>query len=411
MKYLALFFSLIFSILNSSIGQTSQVLVSIGNTEITESQLEKALKAAPFATQFPSMDEKDQAYLRGDMLMRLVHSEALFQEAKQTDLEKDQNYIQEINQFKAGLLAQRYLNNLHNTIEIPDTYEQQLSSIRDVNAIQAARSVYIAKQFKQLKQNALTKLKQKYQLQIFLNDLEEPLSDNDILAKGDGFVIRYRDIQSADIKLENKTAIYKSLEDWLETLLFSLQAKNIGIKVDRQIQDYSQHLLSQKLLERLEKQWIPEEATLIDYFQRHPELGYIPERRQIGQIVVAEKKLAEELRSRILAGESLFKLAEQYSIDPYGKQHSGDMGWLKENTGSPEIEKNLKNLPDGQVSEIIETPKGYHLIMIVNRKPAEQKSFADIKDRVRRALINEKMKPYLEQLLAKHKIQWQISDR
>ncbi len=411
MKYLTSFFFLIFSVFIPSIGYSNQVLVSIGNTDITESQLEKALKAAPFATQFPSMDEKDQAYLRGDMLMRLAHSEALFQEAKQLNLEKDQNYIQEINQFKAGLLAQRYLNNLHNTIEIPNTYKQQLSSIQDMNAKQAARSVYIAKQYKQLKQKALTKLKQKYQLQIFLNDLEEPLSDNDILAKGDGFVIRYRDIQSADIKLENKTAIHKSLEDWLETLLFSLQAKNIGIKVDRQIQDYSKHLLSQKLLENLEKQWIPEEATLIDYFQRHPELGYIPERRQIGQIVVADKKLAEDLQSKILAGESLFKLAEQYSIDPYGKQHSGDMGWLKENTGLPAIEKALKNLPDGQVSEIIKTPKGYHLIMIVNRKPAEQKSFADIKDRVRRALINEKMTPYLEQLLAKHKIQWRISDR
>ncbi len=411
MKYLTSFFFLIFSVFIPSIGYSNQVLVSIGNTDITESQLEKALKAAPFATQFPSMDEKDQAYLRGDMLMRLVHSEVLFQEAKQLNLEKDQNYIQEINQFKAGLLAQRYLNNLHNTIEIPDTYKQQLSSIQDMNAKQAARSVYIAKQYKQLKQKALTKLKQKYQLQIFLNDLEEPLSDNDILAKGDGFVIRYRDIQSADIKLENKTAIHKSLKDWLETLLFSLQAKNMGIKVDRQIQDYSKHLLSQKLLENLEKQWIPEEATLIDYFQRHPELGYIPERRQIGQIVVADKKLAEDLQSKILAGESLFKLAEQYSIDPYGKQHSGDMGWLKENTGLPAIENALKNLPDGQVSEIIETPKGYHLIMIVNRKPAEQKSFADIKDRVRRALINEKMTPYLEQLLAKHKIQWRISDR
>ncbi len=409
MKHSTLLLILLFIIITPS--QADQVLVSIGGTDITESQLEKALKAAPFATQFPSMDEKDQAYLRGDMLLRLIHSEALFQEAKQSGLEKHQSYISEINQFKAGLLAQRYLTNLQKSIEIPEAYKQQISSIQDTNALQAARSAYIAKQYKQLKQQNLAKLIEKHQVQILLGDLQYPLSDDDIIAKGSDFVIHFRDIQSPDIELTDKQAIRKSLEDWLETLVFSLEAENQGIEVDSQIQDFSRHLLTQKLVENLEKQWIPDQATLVDYFQSHPKLGYIPERRQIGQIVVADKNLAEELRSRILAGESLFKLAEQYSIDPYGKQHSGDMGWLKENTALPVIEKALKNLPDGQISEIIETPKGFHLIMIVNRKPSEQKSFADIKDRVRRALINEKMQPYLEKLLVKHQIQWRISNR
>ncbi len=411
MKYFTLFFSLTFSTFIPSFVLADQVLVKIGNIDITESQLEKALKAAPFATQFPSMDEKDQAYLRGDMLMRLIHSEALFQEAKQSGLENYPDYTQEIKQFKAGLLAQRYLNELHKGIEIPETYKQQLSNIQDTNALEAAKSVYIARQYKQRKQLALANLKQKFQVQNLLNDLPPPISSDTILAKGDNFVIKFRDIQNTNIKADDKTAINESLEDWLETLLFALEAKNMGIDVDNQIQDYSRHLLSQKLLENLEKQWIPDEKNLVDYFQRHPELGYIPERRQIGQIVVADKSLAEELRAKIVDGESLFKLAEQYTIDPYGKQHSGDMGWLKENTGLPAIENTLKNLPDGQVSEVIKTAKGYHLIMIVNRKPAEQKSFADIKDRVRRALINEKMTPYLEQLLVKQHIQWKISDR
>lgn len=160
----------------------------------------------------------------------------------------------------------------------------------------------------------------------------------------------------------------------------------------------------------LEKQWIANDQTLIDYFQRHPDLGYIPERRQIGQIVVAEKQLAEHLRERILAGESLFRLAAEYSIDPYGKQHTGDMGWMKENSASSAIEEALKNLADGKVSDIIKTTKGFHLVMIVDRKPAERKSFMAIKDRVKRALIGEKMPPYLEHLMAKHPVQWKIKD-
>ena len=139
-------------------------------------------------------------------------------------------------------------------------------------------------------------------------------------------------------------------------------------------------------------------------------IGYIPERRQIGQIVVESRVEAERLRSRIEAGESLFNLAAQYSIDPYGRQHSGDMGWLKEGSGAETIEMALKELPDHRVSEPIKTAKGWHLVMIVNRKPSEQKDFAAVKDRIRQKLIAEKMNEYLKTVTAKYPLEWKIND-
>lgn len=87
------------------------------------------------------------------------------------------------------------------------------------------------------------------------------------------------------------------------------------------------------------------------------------------------------------------------------------MGWLREGSGFDAIEQALKKLPDNQVSDIIQTPKGWHLVMIVNRKPAEHKEFAGIKDRVKQALIAEKMTAYLEQVVARHPLDWQIKDR
>jgi peptidyl-prolyl cis-trans isomerase C len=76
------------------------------------------------------------------------------------------------------------------------------------------------------------------------------------------------------------------------------------------------------------------------------------------------------MRSRILAGESLFELAGQYSIDAYGRQRSGDMGWLKEGSATKEIEQAIKNLQNNELSEVIKTDKGWHLVLIVNRKPS-----------------------------------------
>ncbi len=408
MTHLKLLLSLLLThVLFSPHVLADQVLVKIGDGEVTESQLEKSMLAAPFATQFPSMNEKDQAYLRGDMLTRLVQFETLFQEAKRFNLDKDRSYIEEVNNFRRGLLAQRYLNTLHDKTQAPDSFNKKLKDIQDPNALSAARSVYTAKQFKQLKKDTFSELKDKYQVKLSL----DKLTADAVLAKGNDFTIKYSDLIPSDNQLKPSIEeISKKVNGRLETILFAREAESLGIEVNDQVDDYSHHLLTQLFLENLQKQWIPNEKILVDYFQRNPNLGYVPERRQIGQIVVAENGLAEQLRKRILAGESLFELAAEYSIDPYGKLHAGDMGWLKENSASPDIEKALKNLPNGKVSDVIKTSKGFHLVMIVDRKSSERKSFAAVKDRVKRALIDEKMSPYMKLLTAKHPAQWQIDD-
>ena len=61
-------------------------------------------------------------------------------------------------------------------------------------------------------------------------------------------------------------------------------------------------------------------------------------RRHVGQLVVATRQEAEALRMRILKGESLFTLAGQYSIDPAGRKQNGDMGWIVDGRGLPEID-------------------------------------------------------------------------
>ena len=167
-----------------------QVLVKISEGKVTESQLEKAMLAAPFATQFPSMNEKDQAYLRGDMLMWLVKSEALFQEAKQLGLDNSRSYIEEINNFRMGLLAQRYLNTLQDKTQAPDSLSQKLKDIQDHNALSTARSAYTARRFKQLKKDTFSELKNKYQVKLSL----DKLADDAVLATGNGFTIKYSDL-------------------------------------------------------------------------------------------------------------------------------------------------------------------------------------------------------------------------
>ena len=331
-------FILLFSSLLSNKTFADKVLVTIGKSgQVTEHQLEAAMQAAPFATQFPAMDEKDQAYLRGDMLLRMARAEALYQEAVETGQNQNDIFKKEMGNFKTSLLAQQYINNLQQKIKIPQKIEQQLLTkyIGNSDALTAARSIYIAKQFASTKKESINQLKQQADVKTYFERLDKNPSNDTILAKGNNLVIKYGDlIPSKNQQSVDKQRIKEKVEEWISLLLTAKAAETQGVMVDQQLQEYAHNLTTRMLLSEKEQQWIPDDKTLLDYFQKHPDIGYIPERRQIGQIVLSTKQQAEAIQSRIQTGESLFELAGQYSVDPYGKQRSGDMGWLTEGKAS-----------------------------------------------------------------------------
>ena len=342
----------------------SGVIVTVGGRAITEDLLEKTLQSSPFATQFPTLDSDEQASLRGDLLQRLIHFEALALEAERLRLDQTTEFKAELKSFEEGLLAQRYLQQLREQVTIPEEQKQLWRKTlgTDLDALAAARAVYISRHYKALKKDQLAQLKRRF------GDLDE-------------------------------------------AGLWAKAAREAGINVEDQVKGYRRELLVSSLLKRKEKEWIPGESVLRDYYQRHPEIGKIPERRRIGQLVVADRQLADQLRQRILAGESLFKLAREFSIDPYGRKNAGDMGWMKEGSAMPTIEKALASLPDNTVSDVIQTPRGYHLLIITDRKPGQQKAFPAIQDRVRRALLAEKMPVYLQQVLSRYPVQWNSAQK
>ncbi len=407
--FILLFFSLL-----STQTFADKVLVTIGKSgQVTKQQLESAMQAAPFATQFPAMDEKDQAYLRGDMLLRLARSEALNQEAVDTGKNQSDVFKKEMGNYKTSLLAQHYLNNLRQQIKIPKEVEQQLVTKYKGNndALIAARSIYTAKLFTTEKKDSINQLKQQANVKTYFDRLNTNPSNNTVLAEGNNLTIKYGDLLPNKNKqsIDNQR-IKDKVNEWISLLLTAKAAESQKINIEPQLQEYAHNLSTRILLSEKEQQWIPDDKILLDYFQKHPDIGYIPERRQIGQIVLSTKKEAEAMQNRIQAGESLFTLAGDYSVDPYGKQRSGDMGWLTEGKGSKEIEAGIKHLKDNQLSEVIKTDKGWHLVIIVNRKPSERKAYSEIKDRVRQRFLAEKMTVYLQEVTTKHPLQWKIDE-
>lgn len=84
------------------------------------------------------------------------------------------------------------------------------------------------------------------------------------------------------------------------------------------------------------------------------------------------------------------------------------MGWAKAEQGVPTNEQAIDSLPDGPVSDVIQTPLGFHLVTILERSPGEQRPFNLVRDKVRQAYLWERRVDVINAHARRHQVQWQV---
>jgi len=394
---------------------TEQVLVSIEGLTVTGKDLEEALRSTPFYTQFNAMDEDQQADLRGNVLKRLVTSRLLSLEAKEAKLEESPEFKKEIDNFRKGLLYRHYMDHLKAKIKIPDDKLAELEKeFKDTpDALTAARSTYITEQYRGLYKLTIKALRDKYHVVLHEDKVSANAKPETVVLEGDsGIKVVMADVyeQGSPNKEDapKKDALLEKIYKLAELLVVAKAAEDEGVDVSKRIADYKKERLPAMMMEQQQDKWASDETTLKAYFDAHPNASFIPQRWHLGMIVLKTKDEADKVLERINKGESLFTLAGQLSIDPYGKEHNGDIGWVREKTGNPVIENAIKDLEDGKFSDVIKTEKGFIIATILYRCPGGKRRFESMKDKIRQLVINDHMHNYLEELQKKHKVTWEM---
>lgn len=78
-------------------------------------------------------------------------------------------------------------------------------------------------------------------------------------------------------------------------------------------------------------------------------------------------ELVNSLRERIMKGESFAKLAKEYSNDEFSSARGGDLGYYRRGVFEPTFEEYVWSAPIGQLSEVVQSSYGFHLITVVDR--------------------------------------------
>jgi parvulin-like peptidyl-prolyl isomerase len=116
------------------------------------------------------------------------------------------------------------------------------------------------------------------------------------------------------------------------------------------------------------------------YVASHPELDSKQQRSK-----------AEEVLKRARSGEDFGKLAKEFSIDTVSAEKGGDLGWFGHGQMVPEFDKAAFELKPGEISDIVESKFGYHIIKVEEKKTETKDGKQEEQVHARHILIGEKV--------------------
>ncbi len=154
------------------------------------------------------------------------------------------------------------------------------------------------------------------------------------------------------------------------------------------------------------------EEELRAYYEEHPERYATPDQALVRHILMrpasearadkdATRSQLLDLRHRVMEGEDFADLAAQHSECPSGKEAGGSLGWVVAGMTLPQIDNLVFGMDVGELSDVVETPLGLHILEKVDETQGSPMPFEDVKERIRELLMHERKGKALTEYVAK----------
>jgi len=137
------------------------------------------------------------------------------------------------------------------------------------------------------------------------------------------------------------------------------------------------------------------------YYQAHQKDFQVPEEVKVRHILIkvptgadaktdaAAKQKAEDLLKQIKGGADFAALAKANSDDPGSKEQGGELGMIQRGVTVPAFEKAAFDLQPGQISDVIKTQFGYHILKVEEKQTAHLKPLDEVKAQILATLTRQ----------------------
>ena len=191
------------------------------------------------------------------------------------------------------------------------------------------------------------------------------------------------------------------LEAMIQTLLIQQEAARRGLTVsDEELEANVQESIEKGDGEAAFKEWLQKNGLTREQFVEEVRTGLLTSRlieeltadlkqrtEQVHarHILLADLTTAQQVRRMLDRGEDFATLAKEYSHDQFTRDNGGDLGWFARGTLTwPEVEEAAFALQPGQISDVVKSPMGYHIIQVIERdpdRPLSPEMFQALKER------------------------------
>lgn len=231
----------------------------------------------------------------------------------------------------------------------------------------------------------------------------------------------YQEAQKENIKINDDDVNEKleNLKGALETnTSYEKKLEKIGFTEDFLKEQVKKDLMISKYKENFIKDIKITDKEMETYYNKNKEQFNIEEVKA-SQILITTldddnqevskeekeklKEKAESILDKVNNNEEFETLAQEYSDDKKSGKDGGDLGYFSRSEKNIEFNRAVFKLNTNQVSDIIETPYGYHIVKVTDKRRVA-KSLEESKDDIKIRILNEKYSKHINSLYAKGKI-------
>jgi len=249
----------------------------------------------------------------------------------------------------------------------------------------------------------LTELEETYQqLKSALPEGERMPSKRKLLERMIENKLLLQEAKREGIKV-SKGEVQENIERVKSTFLsekaFELALEREGIKIADLEKRYGEELIVKKLIDREVKPEIEVSRKEIrEYYEKNKKRFREEERVKIRHILVEDYSEARKILEELKSGAPFEKIVKE-----------GHLGTFKRGQLDRRVEEVAFNLKEGEISEIIKTESGYHIIKLKKKEKARLRNLSEVKEVIRNILssqrMEQKLKEYLKKLKAKQEIE------
>ncbi|HEX9079652.1 MAG TPA: peptidylprolyl isomerase [Desulfuromonadaceae bacterium] len=231
-----------------------------------------------------------------------------------------------------------------------------------------------------------------------------------VLAEVDGSTITTDDFKH---ELKNLPDYLKAMADtpqgrkeMLDTMvireLILKQAAKDGLDKGPELEEKLQDLKKRLIVEAFLKKKVEAEANVSDadlkkFYEQNKDKFKAPEQIRASHILVKTEKEAKDILAQLKAGGNFEELAKKYSIDSSAAK-GGDLGWFGKGAMVPAFEKAAMGLKEGQISDVVKSDFGYHIIKLTGKRPAGVRPFEEVKDQIKAAILPSKQQEIFQKI-------------